>query len=114
MNPTPAALDQRWTKWPRPTHDALLKAHIFNKTWEEHVKAVRHLFVRAAKHNVSLHRKKKWKLAQKTVRFEGYVVSENRFKLKTEDRTHQCNQGISDTEEQKQPQGILQALLVGR
>ena len=52
---------------------------IFNKTWEEHVKSVHNLFARAAEHNVSLNTKK-LKSAQQTVRFGGYVVSENHFK----------------------------------
>ena len=56
---------------------------IFNTTWEEHVKSVHNLFHPpppiAAKHNVSLSTKK-LKFAQQTVRFGGYVVSENHFK----------------------------------
>ena len=49
---------------------------IFSKTWEEHVEAVRQLFTRAAEHDVSLITKK---FAQQTVKFGGYVVSENHF-----------------------------------
>ena len=52
---------------------------VFSKTWGEHVEAVRHLFARAAEHDVSLNTRKV-QFAQHTVKFGGYVVSENHFK----------------------------------
>ena len=52
---------------------------VFSKTWDEHTEAVRHLLARAAEHDVSLNTRKV-QFAQQTVKFGGYVVSENHFK----------------------------------
>ena len=55
---------------------------VFSKTWDYNVEAVRHLFARAAEHDVFLNTKKV-QFAQQTMKFGGYVVSENHFKPDT-------------------------------